>query len=103
MRILFAHDVMGQSNPVAQPPFHFRFIGIGKLMSNTLARHVAGQFMQVERDFQSLLARHLAVSLDLTSQGFVRFHHSNLIQKVMVLKFKTLKVLFSVASTDLAS
>lgn len=44
------------------------------LVSNPRSRDIAGKFVQVERDFESLFARHLAIHIDLALRGFFGSH-----------------------------
>jgi hypothetical protein len=47
------------------------------LVSNPLARHVAGQLMQIQRDAQPLLTGQAAVMLDLFVECGLRRHNDN--------------------------
>jgi hypothetical protein len=59
---------------MTQQSFHLDFVGTGVLMTDALASHVAGQFVQLQGNCQALLAGHAAVMLDLFLQSTVRIH-----------------------------
>jgi hypothetical protein len=52
--------------------------GPGILSSNAHARHLAGEFVQFQRNPEPLATRHLAVAFDLHFGGGFRTHGENL-------------------------
>src|SRR5690349_14482283 len=60
-----ARSLPTQLQPPMQQTLHLRFVSHGVLMTNSFTRHVAGQFMQVQRQHQTLLTGHAPVMQDL--------------------------------------
>jgi hypothetical protein len=54
-----------QLQPLTQQTFYFRFIGLGILVTDALASHIARKFVQFECERHALLACHPLVSPDL--------------------------------------
>jgi hypothetical protein len=47
-RAVPALSLPSQSHPLAEQTFNFRFVSLGVLMTDALARQVAGKFVQLE-------------------------------------------------------
>ena len=62
-----------------QQSLHLRRIGSGICPANPFACDVAGEAMQFQSDRQSLLARHLTVTVNLFFQGGSRIHNVSII------------------------
>jgi len=52
----------------------FGLVGIRKLLPNTFAGDIAREFVQAERNRQSLFASHPAIAVDLTLKGHFGVH-----------------------------
>ena len=69
---------MREPDRCAQKPLDLIRIGCRMLTANTLARDLAGKFVQIERDLQTLLARHFAVFGNLRVARVDRCHDVSL-------------------------
>ena len=58
----------------AQQAADFDFVRFRVLPPDAGSREVAGQFMQLHSERQALLARHMAIALDLNLQSRFRCH-----------------------------
>ena len=68
-----------QLEAAMQQSLHLRRIGSGICPANPFACDVAGEFMQFQSDCQSLLARHLTVTVNLFFQGGSRIHNLSIV------------------------
>ena len=57
--------------------FNFGSRGIRELPPDPLAGQIARQFVQLQSDPKPTLARHLAISIDLTLESCIRIHCSD--------------------------
>lgn len=57
-----------------QLAFYFCLVSVGMLVTNAFARYVAGKLVQLKRERQTLLTRHLPVPPDLFQHCVLRRH-----------------------------
>jgi hypothetical protein len=84
----FVELALAQLDSFAQAPLDFGFVRLGKLMANALSRQIARELMQIQPQFEPLLACHLAVPRNLEIQSGFRFHANNLGSKAPSAKGK---------------